>query len=616
MFNKYLLCLVTAVAVSFEAGAGIAYYWNKSQVPAEITSGEADTESALFAQFAGTTQDIGGRQVPAFAANGGQSSLLWHFVRPEGDTTPYAINVEAQVYMEPGQGKLELHAGYDEYYGEMRNDSYFATIDPASVKLAEYSGSGTATLKNDQLLVMPGELKDFMVILTVPTAQTGGLAGRVEKMTVRFTEIPPPQPGELLECPYWAAPLGLTHDVLAYGADPTGEKDSAPAFQRALDQGGEIRVPAGLYRIDSTLLIRKSHTYLIGEGRPELRRERNAGDYTMIANVMVPGVRQMSDILIDGFALKVPDWRIPDLGNPSAAISLSGVRDAVVRNCMISFPAHEGIRSYCGDRVTIQGNHTYGARHGITVGGNYRGYQCFDSLITGNQVHYGWDTGIVVGIQTNRTVVTGNLVAESGCHAIDIFNCKDVTVSGNIIRNWLDPVVNFYESNGFKQAVGIFIHTDWGIIRDIPTENVTVSGNTLICDYDFVLPPGQQPGTEKEQAEVYFSPVGIQVTGDLVRNVTVTGNTVTGGAKGFYLTSLEPFGHGPHGEILDGTPQNVTCVGNTFSGQKYSGIEVESRIIPIRALIRNNMVAGDPVVRGTVSPGAQVSLEGNMLGDK
>lgn len=56
-------------------------------------------------------------------------------------------------------------------------------------------------------------------------------------------------------------PVGDAGDVLDvthYGADPSGESESAPAFQEALDDvadaGGTVYVPAGLYRVGSTLV--------------------------------------------------------------------------------------------------------------------------------------------------------------------------------------------------------------------------------------------------------------------------------------------------------------------------------------------------------------------------
>ncbi len=607
-----ILLLAAGVGAGSGLTAGTAYYYDENP-QAGVIGVEANAEKALFAQFGGTRQPVSDRILPAFAAIGETAQLVWKFERTAGDTAPYAVTLNVEGYAEPGSG-LEpvLYVGYDEFAGEQRTDRYFVTNDTARVRIAESEVKDQKFhLGNDRQLVVPPELREFYVVVETPTPASGGLAGRVESLTVRFEALPPPLLAEVVECSYWAASRDLDWNVVELGADPTGNRDSSPAFQQALDAGGLIRIPPGRYRVDTTLVIRKSHTYLVGEGLPELFRERNEGDYSILVNAMVPGVRQMQDIRIENIAFTVPDWRIPHLDNPSAAIIANGIRQLEISNCVTRFPAHEGIRVFCGERVRVSNCTTYGSRHGISVGGNYRGYGAFDTQFVDNQIYYAWDTGIVVGILTHRTLVSGNLLEAIGCHAMDIFNCTDVVVTGNLIRNWLDPKVNFYDFGDFRQAVGIFVHTDWGLdqVRTIPTRNVTVSGNTLVCDYDYELLPGQQGSANPVAAEIYYSPIGIQVTGDLVRNVTVTGNTVTGGAKGFYLSSLAPFGELVQSAVLDGTPQNVTCVGNTFSGQKYSAIEVDSRVVPIRARIGGNLLADPPQPAVRVTPESHVTVE-------
>ena len=608
---KQLIALSAAAGLTLCATAGTAYYYDPASKQTGTIGPEPQVEKALHAQFAGVLQPTANGTKPAFAATGEQARLFWKFVRPENDRTPYAVKIDAVVYAEPGSNLAPvLSVGYDVFTGDHWTENYFTTNDTAELRIGAGRADGSLWhLGNGEQLVIPPELKEFYVIVSTPTIKGNGIAGRVESMNVVFEELPPPPPGELLECPYWAAPRNLEQNVVELGADPAGVQDSAPAFQRALDRGGRILVPEGRYRIDSTLYIRKSHTSLIGEGLPELFRERNDGDYTILANSTVPGVRQMQDIRIENLALTVPDWKLPHLGNPSAGISIFGVKQLDISGCVVRFPAHDGIRVACGQHNRISRCTTYGARHGLTVGGNYRGYNAYDTQFVDNQVYGAWDTGIVVGINTFRTLLNGNLLDGIGCHAIDIFNCRDVTVSGNLIRNWLDPEVNFYETGGFKQSVGIFVHTDWGIIRDIPTQNVTIAGNTLVCDYDFTLIPAQQETDSPKTAEIYLSPIGIQVTGDLVRNVTVTGNTVTGGAKGFYLSSLEPFDTPAKDSRLDGTPQFVTCVGNTFSGQKYASVEVDSRQVPILARIADNLLADTPKQAVRITPESGVKVE-------
>jgi len=55
-----------------------------------------------------------------------------------------------------------------------------------------------------------------------------------------------------------SAPGPRLLNVVALGADPTGQRDSAPALQQAIDEiartGGTVYIPAGRYRIGRTLL--------------------------------------------------------------------------------------------------------------------------------------------------------------------------------------------------------------------------------------------------------------------------------------------------------------------------------------------------------------------------
>ena len=98
---------------------------------------------------------------------------------------------------------------------------------------------------------------------------------------------------------------GTVVNVLDYGADPTGSTDSQPAIQAAIDSlsttssasatgGGTVYIPAGKFKINSTLKIGYGIT-LLGNG---------AGGYPFI------GVNsQMSQIYVD-FGANVNQWAI------------------------------------------------------------------------------------------------------------------------------------------------------------------------------------------------------------------------------------------------------------------------------------------------------------------
>src|SRR5688572_11407 len=59
------------------------------------------------------------------------------------------------------------------------------------------------------------------------------------------------------------------YDVTDYGADATGVADSARAIQTAIDAAGSnayIHIPAGVYRVSSTLTVSSDRVHIAGAG--------------------------------------------------------------------------------------------------------------------------------------------------------------------------------------------------------------------------------------------------------------------------------------------------------------------------------------------------------------
>lgn len=95
---------------------------------------------------------------------------------------------------------------------------------------------------------------------------------------------PPERPGQgALHDFSWAGyrhgevptvPAGPVYSVLDEGADPTGARDSQPAFAAAVERaqdGGIVFVPEGLYRLASPLVVRHSGVVIAGEGAGKSR---------------------------------------------------------------------------------------------------------------------------------------------------------------------------------------------------------------------------------------------------------------------------------------------------------------------------------------------------------
>ncbi|MDI1477351.1 glycosyl hydrolase family 28-related protein [Polyangium sp. y55x31] len=86
------------------------------------------------------------------------------------------------------------------------------------------------------------------------------------------------------ETPPGAPAATPTFDVVAHGADPTGQTDATLAVQAAIDEaasqgGGIVTFPEGLYRIDDKLVVAASGVVLRGAGptKSRLHFTRSAG---------------------------------------------------------------------------------------------------------------------------------------------------------------------------------------------------------------------------------------------------------------------------------------------------------------------------------------------------
>ncbi len=121
-------------------------------------------------------------------------------------------------------------------------------------------------------------------------------------------EEPTDVPAAPVTPPHAVSALGLS--VLQFGADPTGEKDSTAAFQKAVDECGDgiLQVPRGKYRFSRPLRITRAGLVMVGEG---CRGERTAGsvlfkdrDFEGDALLRIGGVRPtVSGVSISGIAI-------------------------------------------------------------------------------------------------------------------------------------------------------------------------------------------------------------------------------------------------------------------------------------------------------------------------
>jgi parallel beta-helix repeat protein len=338
-------------------------------------------------------------------------------------------------------------------------------------------------------------------------------------------------------------------NVLALGADPSGQRDSAPALQQALDKGGTVVVPPGTYLVRKTLLLTRPGTTFCGQPGATLSFPKGFMDSGLVAKGEPFG---LANIAIRNLTLTCDkaNYTPGKDGKYACGIHLFGVDDALVDGCTVNWFNFTGIAVAASRQVRIHGCATLGGRHGISVNGHIgnpkaggRPYGCHSTSIDDCRVDQTWDTFIAIGLCASGVTVNGCICAGSAAHGIDVFNSDNVVLSGNLLSNWMDPrVLSPYG----EQSVGIFIHCDWGNSVEIPTRNITVTGNVLVRD--------PYPANVR--------PIGISLTGT-VEAVSVTGNVVRGGLVGCAVTDVK-------GAKSRYAPQAVSISGNVFQDQKLS----------------------------------------------
>ncbi|GAA3413031.1 glycosyl hydrolase family 28-related protein [Paenibacillus hodogayensis] len=327
------------------------------------------------------------------------------------------------------------------------------------------------------------------------------------------------------------------YSVKWFGAKGDGATDDMDSIQAAIDVvyalgGGTVFFPKGTYSVSPLLstrrIVPKSNVHLLGEGTNSVIKVKDdAGDYWTIignfqtwpkvSNVSIRGLRfdqnpsgnttcsidhrrtdyywtQFCISLFDYENIEVSDctfdpicgWNTVVLNNPQS-------KNAVVRNCTFNFVHARGFDGYDNSAVYMNGkSHTvtncrfYAAPGEKAVGAieTHTGQS-----VVSNNISDGYVTG--VHIQASETsgehadmTVTGNTFTNAA-HAIQFWpykehSLKNVTVAGNTIS-----LANAQKQGTMMVGIGAFpgsLPPDFtGMF-----ENITITGNTITCEEEFV----------------------------------------------------------------------------------------------------------------------------------
>ncbi|BBI31969.1 S-layer homology domain-containing protein [Cohnella abietis] len=529
------------------------------------------------------------------------SNMTFLWTREEGDNQAYKMKTSFDINRDTAV-PVVLEVGFDQVYSHTQvawpggywvsNDVYWQNPLDASPNAA-----GSYTLNSDEKsVIVPANVNKLYIRIRVADTGAGGFT-HITNGSISFTAVDYSDEDEASSLP--------ERNVVTEGADPTGVVDSTSIIQAAMDQGGSIYFPSGIYKISKTLVITKPYTELRG-GRGSIIKVAANTPVTAISNTLSKGVWNLHNIVIRDLTI------LNDLSNSvpgdnlqfTQGISFQGVRDSHIENVVVKNFQHDNIYIGYSKNIVVESVQTVGARHGITVNGHFDGgrYGVWNVQISNAHTTDTFDTGIVIGFFSHYVSVSNSIIENSWAHGIDIFNSSHIVIDGNTIKNWNVP--HGPNNAQIGQSVGVFVHPDWGISTFIPTEDVVITGNTVI--YDKQLPVG-------------ITPIGIEVTGN-VDTASITGNQIIGAYRGFYLRE-QPYDifytNRPDQRVDENAsmaPRNVVFSSNVIRGQKSSVLKVESAIV-MPALIANNIFTSSSTgaVEINVPLSSKVALQGNSF---
>jgi len=311
---------------------------------------------------------------------------------------------------------------------------------------------------------------------------------------------------------------GAPVNVLDFGADPTGVADSTAAIQAALDVGGMVYLPDGVYKLNSapvsspgtrSSLGIKSNTTFFGTGTL-LSTYVNPGDSDG-ANLIVANDSSgsISNVVIDGITLKTN--LSVTIYNYHMINFIQPCNNITVRNCTLKDFTYWGITFTALGiyNVLVDNNRIYGSRStGIWVG-----YEAANIIITNNIVDgttagtYGsvddriivanHDTATLSTVRTKNVIIANNICIYTDAKGISVGSIQDCVIDSNVIDTCRLPIMTIQDAvitlgndniiisnNAIRNSLvnAAFIALDRFAFWLQGANNTKVTGNTLKFD--------------------------------------------------------------------------------------------------------------------------------------
>jgi hypothetical protein len=414
--------------------------------------------------------------------------------------------------------------------------------------------------------------------------------------------------------------LASARNVKDFGAVGNGVTDDTAAIQTALDLGGVIYIPAGVYIVDD-LEVALDNTTICGSGYASVlkRTSSNMTSAKRILNINKGGPKYMSNITVSELHFD-GSWEVGDHYTENEAINAENTENLTLENLWIHNAGQDGIDLDGGNKNPIikncriwdcagNGIHTYGVTDGVIVGNTIKNIGIgWSNLVSGGRpkaIDFVSDpdsTQTTAQNASRTTVVYGNHI-EDCIDGIRVWgNSYNFDISGNSVKNITGTgiflngeghtlgnnsidgcIVN---ADGPTSGVGIYLAGDdhvlnGGVIKNCESysienfnaNNVVISGiralgndTTHTAIFQSAAHNCTITGCDLESTATSSAPSTLRVVGD---NVIVTGNRIKGYsalevsslASDFTIT----------GNRLDGSYRDLTLPASVLMSGIFSG---------------------------------------------
>ena len=390
-------------------------------------------------------------------------------------------------------------------------------------------------------------------------------------------------------------------DVTAYGADPTGRKDSAPALRKALaavaSGGGTVAFPAGTFRIVATA----GAPFLSLPARTVLRGAGAAGTILRLESDDQAGYREFarpvgSDVVLQDFTLRRQG------AFPSVLLNLPGVSGFTISRVVVDGAYRAGGPNYChGLQLAAHS----GTASNITIEDSTFTRCTSCTLITNES------TGIVRDLIVQRSRMQNIDVnapkadvrnvrirdctvdaAGSEYFGIALAHVTDVVISGTTIRRAQKEAIHIEDAcsrititrctieraalgatDAFAYIQVINASSDIRVERcridargagskTGPSLIAVQQGGQGLTGAGRTFAPPRNVSIEKNQLLTDGNAVRIGIYLERIKGATIAGNRIVGGGS----VALGAFSGTPGSAVRMVQPTTATVSGNTFIG--------------------------------------------------